>query len=803
MNDVDRASPAAEVGRLARAVLDAVGTVVVGKRDALELVLAGILAGGHVLLEDLPGLGKTLTARSLRAGARAGLPPAAVHPRPAARRRHRLVPLRPAQRTTSPSGPARSSPTCCSPTRSTGRRRRPSRRCWRRCRRGRSRSRAPPTALDPPFHVLATANPIEYEGTYPLPEAQLDRFLLRVSFGYPQRRRGVGGAAPPDGPPPGGGGARAGGRRRRPCWPCRPPWRTWWSRTRSAGTSWRWPRRPGSTRRCWSARRRAARWRCCCWPGPRPRWPAATTWSPRTSRRSRCPRWRTGSRCGPEMWLRRVDPAVRGRRGAGRRRPAPASGALPSYARAGRGRAVDRSATGRVRRPSRGRHGPSRLPDTDPGARPGGAARRPAAARRRAARPGRPGRAGRAVRARHRVRAARAGPPRAAGRGRPPADADLVEGGELDASGQRRQPRRRRYDLVVVRACAVRRAGLPAWTPAATARTRGPAVRDRRPIGAASTWHGRGAALGPAPVGPAPAHGCRRPTGCCVSRPVRHRAACAVQVYPATEPFDAAEAMPRAAGLVGGHRSRRPGEGGELAGVRRFGPGDRLRRIDWRVSLRTRRAARRRTLSDRDAEVVRPARRAARGGPLRRHRRRARRCWTPPSGPPPRSPSTTCTAATGSRCWSTAARPAACAPASGRRQYLTVAGVAARRRTPRPSPTSRRPGLRPAAALRATRWSWCSPRCWTPRSALRCSPDLARAGRFVVAVDTLPTPRPPRRRRAVGPRWPTGCGGLERDNVIGQLREHGVPVVPWAGAGSLDQVLRDVTRVALSRTVTR
>ena len=39
--------------------------------------------------------------------------------------------------------------------------------------------------LDPPFHVLATANPIEYEGTYPLPEAQLDRFLLRTSFGYP------------------------------------------------------------------------------------------------------------------------------------------------------------------------------------------------------------------------------------------------------------------------------------------------------------------------------------------------------------------------------------------------------------------------------------------------------------------------------------------------------------------------------------------------------------------------------------------------------------------------------------------
>jgi MoxR-like ATPase len=36
-----------------------------------------------------------------------------------------------------------------------------------------------------PFHVLATANPVEYEGTYPLPEAQLDRFMLRINFGYP------------------------------------------------------------------------------------------------------------------------------------------------------------------------------------------------------------------------------------------------------------------------------------------------------------------------------------------------------------------------------------------------------------------------------------------------------------------------------------------------------------------------------------------------------------------------------------------------------------------------------------------
>src|SRR2546423_7445773 len=58
-----QALPPQEVGRLGRAVLDAVGTVMVGKREPLEMVLAGILAGGHVLLEDLPGLGKTLAAR--------------------------------------------------------------------------------------------------------------------------------------------------------------------------------------------------------------------------------------------------------------------------------------------------------------------------------------------------------------------------------------------------------------------------------------------------------------------------------------------------------------------------------------------------------------------------------------------------------------------------------------------------------------------------------------------------------------------------------------------------------------------
>jgi MoxR-like ATPase len=174
----------AEVGQLAGTVLDAVGTVVVGKRDALQLVLAGILAGGNVLLEDLPGLGKTLTARSFAQVLGLGF------------RRLQFTPdLLPAdvtgsflydQRThdfTFRPGPIFTNLLLADEI-----------------------NRTPPKtqaalleamqekqvtvegttyALEPPFFVLATANPIEHEGTYPLPEAQLDRFLMRVSFGYP------------------------------------------------------------------------------------------------------------------------------------------------------------------------------------------------------------------------------------------------------------------------------------------------------------------------------------------------------------------------------------------------------------------------------------------------------------------------------------------------------------------------------------------------------------------------------------------------------------------------------------------
>ncbi|ASK67195.1 ATPase [Brachybacterium avium] len=168
----------------ATAVLDAVETAVVGKREPLELVLAGILAGGHVLLEDLPGLGKTLAARSFaqalglpftRAQFTPDLLPADLTGAEVYDQRSGEFVFRP--------GPVftgllladeinRTPPKTQSALLEAMQERQVS-------------VEGTTRELPEPFHVLATANPIEHEGTYPLPEAQLDRFLLRLSFGYP------------------------------------------------------------------------------------------------------------------------------------------------------------------------------------------------------------------------------------------------------------------------------------------------------------------------------------------------------------------------------------------------------------------------------------------------------------------------------------------------------------------------------------------------------------------------------------------------------------------------------------------
>ena len=174
----------ADASSAATAGLDAVETAVVGKRESLELVLTGILAGGHVLLEDLPGLGKTLAARSFaqalglpftRAQFTPDLLPADLTGAEVFDQRTGEFAFRP--------GPVftgllladeinRTPPKTQSALLEAMQERQVS-------------VEGTTRKLPQPFHVLATANPIEHEGTYPLPEAQLDRFLLRLSFGYP------------------------------------------------------------------------------------------------------------------------------------------------------------------------------------------------------------------------------------------------------------------------------------------------------------------------------------------------------------------------------------------------------------------------------------------------------------------------------------------------------------------------------------------------------------------------------------------------------------------------------------------
>ncbi len=293
-----------------------------------------------------------------------------------------------------------------------------------------------------------------------------------------------------------------------------------------------------------------------------------------------------------------------------------------------------------------------------------------------------------------------------------------------------------------------------------------------------------------------------------------------VRIYPSTEPFDASDAMPRAAGMSGFHRSRRPGEGGELAGVRMFSPGDRLRRIDWRVSLRTRQLHVAATLSDRDAEIVvllDVLHEAGRSGGVHGARSVL---------------DTTVRAAAGigehylhrgdrvsfiEYGW----QGRRLRPSSGHRHYLAtlewLLDVHPARGAQEPAPFMIGAQLISPNALVVV----LTPMIDAKSAAMLAR--LARSGRFVVAVDTMPPEilsaldgLPVGGTRAgsakAGYSWLndgvfTALGArlwrLDRETTLAQLREHGVPVVKWAGAGSLDEVLRQVQRMASSPKAVR
>ena len=182
-----------ELGQLreqAATILDEVERSVVGKRDALGLILAAVLCDGHVLLEDYPGLAKTLIARSFAQATSLRFSRIQFTPdlMPSDVTGSSVFDQQRAEFTFLP-GPIFTNLLLADEI-----------------------NRAPPKTqaallesmqerqvttegetrvLEPPFLVLATQNPIEYEGTYPLPEAQLDRFLVRIGIGYPSREHEI------------------------------------------------------------------------------------------------------------------------------------------------------------------------------------------------------------------------------------------------------------------------------------------------------------------------------------------------------------------------------------------------------------------------------------------------------------------------------------------------------------------------------------------------------------------------------------------------------------------------------------
>ena len=182
MTDGPRAGVA--VQELATAVADAVEQAIIGKREAVELVLFALLADGHVLIEDLPGLGKTLLARSFAQVCAMDFARIQFTPD--------LIPSditgasiydRSSGSFTFERGPIFTNILLADEiNRAPGK----TQAALLEAMEERQVTLENTTRqLESPFLVLATQNPIEYEGTYPLPEAQLDRFLVRIAIGYP------------------------------------------------------------------------------------------------------------------------------------------------------------------------------------------------------------------------------------------------------------------------------------------------------------------------------------------------------------------------------------------------------------------------------------------------------------------------------------------------------------------------------------------------------------------------------------------------------------------------------------------
>jgi len=171
---------------ITKSILSEVGKIIVGKEEVLERVLIGILAKGNLLLEDVPGLAKTMMIKAFAQVMKCGftrvqctpdLLPADVTGSTVYNQKEQEFSFR--------KGPVftnlllvdeinRASPKTQSAL-------------LEAMQEQHVTVDGVTYALPQPFHVLATQNPIEFEGTFPLPEAQLDRFIMRIGVGYPEK----------------------------------------------------------------------------------------------------------------------------------------------------------------------------------------------------------------------------------------------------------------------------------------------------------------------------------------------------------------------------------------------------------------------------------------------------------------------------------------------------------------------------------------------------------------------------------------------------------------------------------------
>jgi MoxR-like ATPase len=182
VTDMDEA--VIEARKTAQRIIDNIERVIVGKRKAVELAVIGLISKGHLLIEDAPGVGKTILARSLAKSIDCSF------------KRIQFTPdMLPGditgvsvfnQKTSDfefRAGPIMANIVLADEiNRATPKVQSALLECMEE---GRVSVDGTTYDLPSPFHILATQNPIEYEGTFPLPETQLDRFMLRLSLGYP------------------------------------------------------------------------------------------------------------------------------------------------------------------------------------------------------------------------------------------------------------------------------------------------------------------------------------------------------------------------------------------------------------------------------------------------------------------------------------------------------------------------------------------------------------------------------------------------------------------------------------------